>query len=35
MARNPVQFQQGISSNEFLSRSGTEYQYFDALYQWR
>ena len=35
MARNPVQFQKGISFNEFLSLYGTEDQCFDALYQWR
>ena len=33
MARNPVQFQKGISLNEFLSLYGTEEQCFDALYQ--
>ena len=31
MARNPVQFQKGISLNEFLSLYGTEQQCFDAL----
>ena len=35
MARNPVQFQKGISLNGFLSLYGTEDQCFDALYQWR
>ena len=30
MARNPVQFQKGISLNEFLSLYGTEQQCFDA-----
>ena len=35
MARNPVQFQKGVSLNEFLSLYGTEQQCFDALYQWR
>ena len=35
MARSPIQFQQGISLNEFLSLYGTEDQCFDALYQWR
>ena len=35
MARNPVQFQKGISLSEFLSLYGTEQQCFDALYQWR
>ena len=34
MARNPVQFQKGISLNEFLSLYGTEQQCFDALYHW-
>ena len=33
MARNPVQFQKGISLNEFLSLYGTEQQCFDALYR--
>ena len=35
MARNPVQFQKGISLNEFLSLYGTDDQCFDALYRWR
>ncbi len=35
MARNPVQFQKGISLNAFLSLYGTEQQCFDALYRWR
>ena len=35
MARSPVQFQKGISLNEFLSLYGTEDQCFDALYHWR
>ena len=35
MAHNPVQFQKGISLNEFLSLYGTEDQCFDALYRWR
>ena len=35
MARNPIQFQKGISLNEFLSLYGTEEQCFDALYRWR
>ena len=30
MARNPVQFQKGISLNAFLSLYGTEDQCFDA-----
>ena len=33
MARNSVQFQKGISLNEFLSLYGTEEQCFDALYR--
>ena len=35
MARNPVQFQNGISLSVFLSLCGTEGQCFDALYRWR
>ena len=35
MACNPIQFQKGISLNEFLSLYGTEDQCFDALYRWR
>ena len=35
MARNPVQFQKGISLNEFLSLYGTDDQCFDALHRWR
>ena len=35
MARNPVQFQKGISLNAFLSLYATEDQCFDALFQWR
>jgi len=35
MARNKVQFQKGISLNEFLQHYGTEEQCFDALYKWR
>ena len=35
MARNPVQFQKGISLNVFLSLYGTEDQCFAALFQWR
>ena len=30
-----MQFQKGISLNEFLSLYGTEQQCFDALYHWR
>ena len=33
MARNPVQFQKGISLSEFLSQYGTEQQCCDALYR--
>lgn len=35
MARNKVQFQKGISLNEFLRNYGTEDQCFDALLAWR
>ena len=35
MARNPVQFQKGISLSEFLGHYGTEEQCFEALYRWR
>ncbi len=35
MARNQVQFQKGVSLNEFISQYGTEEQCFDALYSWR
>ena len=35
MARNPVQFQKGISLSAFLKLYGTEDQCFDALYRWR
>ena len=35
MARNPVQFQKGISLNDFLKLYATEDQCFDALYRWR
>ena len=35
MARNKVQFQKGLSLNEFLKHYGTEDQCFDALYAWR
>ena len=35
MARNPVQFQKGISLSEFLKRYGPEDQCFDALYRGR
>lgn len=35
MARNKVQFQKGISLNEFLKQYGTEEKCFDALFAWR
>ncbi len=35
MARNKVQFQKGLSLNEFLKHYGSEEQCFDALYAWR
>jgi len=35
MARNKIQFQKGISLNEFLQQYGSEDQCFDALYSWR
>lgn len=35
MARNQVQFQKGVSLNEFIRQYGTEEQCFDALYAWR
>lgn len=35
MARNKVQFQKGISLNEFIKQYGTEEQCFDALFKWR
>ena len=35
MARNPVQFQKGISLSEFFALYATEDQCFDALYRWR
>ncbi len=35
MARNPAQFQKGISLNAFLSLYCSEDQCFDALFQWR
>ncbi len=35
MARNPVQFQKGISLTAFLSLYGSEDQCFAALFQWR
>ncbi len=33
MARNPVQFQKGISLNAFLSLYGSKDQCFDTLFQ--
>ena len=35
MKRNQVQFQKGLSLNEFLKHYGTEQQCFDALFKWR
>jgi len=35
VARNKVQFQKGISLNQFIKEYGTEDQCFDALYAWR
>lgn len=35
IARNPAQFQKGISLNQFLSLYGTEDLCFGALCQWR
>ena len=35
MACNKIQFQKGISLNEFLQQYGSEDQCFDALYSWR
>ena len=35
MARNPVQFQKGISLSKLLELYATEDQCFDALYRWR
>lgn len=35
MARNKVQFQKGLSLNEFIKHYGTEEQCFNALYTWR
>jgi hypothetical protein len=35
MAKNPVQFQKGLSLSEFLGAHGTEQQCEQALYQWR
>lgn len=35
MARNKVQFQKGVSLNEFINQYGTEEKCFNALYAWR
>lgn len=35
MARNQVQFQKGLSLNQFISLYGTEEQCFNALFEWR
>ena len=35
MARNKVQFQKGVSLNDFIKQYGTEDKCFDALYAWR
>ena len=35
MVRNKVQFQKGVSLNDFIKQYGTEAQCFDALYAWR
>ena len=35
MARNKVQFQKGVSLNDFIKQYGTEDQCFDALYAWQ
>jgi len=35
MARNQIQFQKGLSLNEFLKQYGSEAQCIDALYAWR
>jgi transposase-like protein len=35
MSRNHVQFQKGLSLNEFFSAYGTEEQCFEALFTWR
>ena len=35
MKRNQVQFQKGLSLNEFLKHYGTEELCFDALFKWR
>ena len=35
MAKNSIQFQPGISLQEFISKYGTEEQYSLALFKWR
>lgn len=35
MAKNTVQFQQGLSLQEFISQYGSEGQCYQALFQWR
>lgn len=35
MARNKVQFQKGVSLNDFIKDYGSEEQCFDALYAWK
>lgn len=35
MSINPVQFQAGLSMNEFIQRYGTEAKCYRALYKWR
>jgi transposase-like protein len=35
MAKNPIQFQKGLSLREFLSHYGTEEQCREALFDWR
>ncbi len=35
MSINPVQFQRGLSMNEFIQRYGTEAKCYRALYRWR
>jgi ribosomal protein L37AE/L43A len=35
MAKNPVQYQKGLSMREFLDRHGTEVQCAEALFSWR
>jgi hypothetical protein len=35
MAKNPVQFQSGLSLPDFLNRYGTEAQCHSTLFGWR